>query len=108
MSRAPAGLEWLRRSRSLFGADAVAWRRSATPADAVHLLALRFATTLHPSPGTTTNLLQRLAALEITGGAVYDAMVTLAAVDSSVPLATRDGRAKATYERVGAYLIIVA
>ena len=35
-------------------------------------------------------------------------MVALAAVDSSVPLATRDGRAKATYERVGVHLIIVA
>jgi hypothetical protein len=42
----------------------------------------------------------------ISGGAVYDAIVALAAVDHDAELATRDARAKATYETVGARVVI--
>lgn len=38
----------------------------------------------------------------IAGGAVYDAMIGLAAVAHDRPLATRDRRASDTYELVGA------
>jgi hypothetical protein len=40
------------------------------------------------------------------GGAVYDALVALAAVERSAGLATRDVRAKATYEIVGARVVV--
>jgi len=43
-----------------------------------------------------------LAAMNIAGGAVYDAMVGLAAATNGCVLATRDGRARGTYEMVGA------
>jgi hypothetical protein len=45
--------------------------------------------------------------LEIAGGAVYDALVGLAAAEHGVQLATRDARARATYEAVGARVVIV-
>jgi hypothetical protein len=38
----------------------------------------------------------------VAGGAVYDAVVALAAVEHDAELATRDRRAMATYELVGA------
>lgn len=47
-----------------------------------------------------------LARLGIAGGAVYDALVALAALDHDADLATRDLRAKATYEAVGARVIV--
>lgn len=44
---------------------------------------------------------------DVVGGAVYDAVVALAAVDNDAVLASRDARAQATYERVGARVEIV-
>jgi hypothetical protein len=44
----------------------------------------------------------------IVGGAVYDAMVALAAAEHDAELATRDMRARASYEMVGARVIVVA
>lgn len=41
----------------------------------------------------------------VAGGAVYDALVGLAAVEHGATLATRDGRAAATYEAVGARIV---
>jgi toxin FitB len=46
-----------------------------------------------------------LSELGIAGGAVYDALVGLAAVDHGAMLATRDRRAAATYEAVGARIL---
>jgi predicted nucleic acid-binding protein len=43
--------------------------------------------------------------MEIAGGAVYDALVALAAAEHGADLATRDARAKDTYDRVGAHVI---
>jgi hypothetical protein len=40
------------------------------------------------------------------GGVVYDTLVALAAVEHDADLATRDLRAKATYEAVGARVIV--
>jgi predicted nucleic acid-binding protein len=42
----------------------------------------------------------------IGGGAVYDALVALAAVEHGADLATRDVRAKATYEAIGARVVV--
>jgi predicted nucleic acid-binding protein len=79
-----------------------------TPADAAHLITERFAPPLLLGAATTTDLPGILAGLQVAGGAVYDALVGLAAVEHSAELATRDGRAVATYETVGANTVVVA
>jgi len=43
----------------------------------------------------------------ITGGAVYDAMIGLAAVEHGLELASRDARAQPTYAAVGARVTLV-
>ena len=45
--------------------------------------------------------LDTLVQAGVYGGAVYDGLVGLAAKQASLPLATRDGRAAANYERLG-------
>jgi hypothetical protein len=47
-----------------------------------------------------------LSRLGIAGGAVYDALVALAAVERGAHLATRDLRARASYGTVGARVIV--
>jgi predicted nucleic acid-binding protein len=49
-----------------------------------------------------------LSERHIAGGAVYDALVGLAAADHGLTLATRDARAKPTYEAVGARVVVAA
>ena len=44
--------------------------------------------------------------MDIAGGAVYDALVALAAVEHKVALATRDARARDTYETLGVEVVI--
>lgn len=53
--------------------------------------------------GRIPNVLSRLG---IAGGAVYDALVALAALEHGADLATRDLRAKATYETVGVRVVV--
>jgi toxin FitB len=48
-----------------------------------------------------------LARLGIAGGAVYDALVALAAKEHGAALATRDARARGTYDAVGVTVIVV-
>ncbi|MDN5857516.1 MAG: hypothetical protein L0H84_02740, partial [Pseudonocardia sp.] len=48
-----------------------------------------------------------LAEAGIVGGAVYDGLVALAAVEHDVLLATRDARARSTYEALGARVAVV-
>ncbi len=76
------------------------------PADAAHLIAERFAAPYVPGREVYERLPEMLSRLGIAGGAVYDALVAYAAVDNSATLATRDLRAKATYEMVGARTVI--
>ena len=45
--------------------------------------------------------------LGIAGGTVYDALVALAAKEHGAALATRDARARGTYDAVGVELIVV-
>lgn len=47
-----------------------------------------------------------LGRLGIAGGAVYDALVALAAAEHGADLATRDNRARATYETVGVRVVL--
>jgi predicted nucleic acid-binding protein len=76
------------------------------PEDAARLLRERFAAPLVLSRKAAAKLPDTLGALEISGGAVYDALVALAAVEHGAHLATRDGRARTTYEAIGARVVI--
>lgn len=78
------------------------------PADAARLLGERFVEPLILAPVVAANLPQVLSRLGIAGGAVYDALVGLAAAGHDAELATRDARAKPTYEMVGARVTVVA
>ncbi len=60
----------------------------------------------HAVAETYAVLTRLLGALEISGGAVYDALVGLAAAEHGAQLATRDARARTTYEAVGAQVVI--
>lgn len=79
-----------------------------TPADAAALLRARFGDPLVLPAHESQQLVERLATAGITGGAVHDAMVAFSAVAHSVALATRDARARPTYERLGAQVVVVA
>jgi toxin FitB len=77
------------------------------PADAARLLKARFSTPLVLSSARTRKLPDTLSRLGIAGGAVYDALVALAAKEHGTSLATRDARARGTYDAVGVTLIVV-
>lgn len=77
------------------------------PADAAHLLGERFAHPLLLDPEIAGQLPRVLSRFGVAGGAVYDAMVALAATEHGAELATRDARARATYDAVGARVLIV-
>jgi toxin FitB len=76
------------------------------PEDAARLLRERFSAPLLLSRKVAAKLPDRLSASGISGGAVYDALVGLAAAEHGAQLATRDARARATYEAVGARVVI--
>jgi predicted nucleic acid-binding protein len=78
-----------------------------TPTDAARLMTERFAPALLISARTARRLPQTLARWGIAGGATYDALVALAALDNDTQLATRDARARATYERLGTRVLVV-
>ena len=78
------------------------------PADAARLLTERFAPPPLMAVDTSQQLPNVLASLGIAGGAVYDAMVAIAAAEHHCVLATRDARAKTTYDTVGVQVEIVA
>jgi len=76
------------------------------PADAARLIGERFVDPFVLGPEVARRLPEVLSRLGIVGGAVYDALVALAAVEHGASLATRDTRAKGTYEAVGAHVIV--
>jgi toxin FitB len=77
------------------------------PADAARLLKARFPSPLLLSAPRSRKLPDTLSRLGIAGGAVYDALVALAAKEHNVALATRDARAQGTYDAVGVTVIVV-
>ena len=79
-----------------------------TPKDAARLIYDRFAAPLLLGRRTSRRLPAVISELGIAGGAVYDALVGLAAVQNDAALATRDNRARATYEIVGADVVVAA
>ncbi len=78
------------------------------PLDAVRLLEANFSAPLAAPPDELTSLPRLLAARGISGGAVYDALVGLAARASAVPLLTRDGRAMGTYAALDVEIELVS
>jgi predicted nucleic acid-binding protein len=76
-------------------------------ADAARLLDARFATPLTLSGPSAQAVHATLSLLGIAGGAVYDGLVALAAKEHGVPLATRDARARGTYDAVGVKVVLV-
>lgn len=76
------------------------------PEDAVRLLEERFVAPLALSADAWVRLPALLSAHGIAGGAVYDALVALAALEHGADLATRDARARPTYERLGARIVL--
>lgn len=73
-----------------------------TAHDAARLTEANFDAVL-PLPAREAAVLPRvLAPLGVVGGAVYDALVGLAARAAGVPLLTRDARALGTYAAIGA------
>ena len=78
------------------------------PADAARLLDARFSPPLVLDSSEARKLPRTLSRLGIAGGAVYDALVALAAKEHGAPLATRDSRARGTYEAVGVRVVVVA
>ncbi len=77
------------------------------PADAARLLDARFSSPLVLSSSQARKLPDTLSRLGIAGGAVYDALVALAAKEHGAALATRDARARGTYDAVGVMVIVV-
>jgi len=77
------------------------------PEDAVQLLDRNFDAVLIPKPESIVRIHQLCARSGIAGGAVYDALVGIAAQDHQIELLTRDRRAEGTYQRLGiAYSLI--
>ena len=78
-----------------------------TPADAARLMSVRFEPPLALPAQRSKTLVKRLAERGIAGGAVYDALVGMAALEHDTELGTRDARARATYETLGVRVVIV-
>ena len=76
--------------------------------DAARLLDARFTTPLTLSGPRAQTVHAILSRLGIAGGAVYDGLVALAAREQGVALATRDARARGTYDAVGVKVVLVA
>lgn len=76
------------------------------PADAASLLDERFVEPMLLGDEVARRIPDVLSRPGIAGGAVCDALVALAALEHGATLATRDLRAKATYEAVGARCVI--
>jgi predicted nucleic acid-binding protein len=79
-----------------------------TPATVARLLEASFPHTRFLSTDATTALLSRLAAGDIAGGAVYDALVGAVAAEHRLTLATRDRRAVDTYRSLDVVVELIA
>ncbi|MEN2741070.1 PIN domain-containing protein [Microbacterium sp. X-17] len=77
------------------------------PEDAVLLIEDRFTERVVLAPHRSGEVHRDLARAGISGGATYDGLVALAARDHGAALATRDARARPTYEAVGVQVLVV-
>ena len=74
-------------------------------AAAAHLITVNFPHSRFLSAERCADLVASFAALGISGGAVYDALVGAAAVEHDLPLLTFDRRAEPTYRALGVNLL---
>lgn len=79
-----------------------------SPADAVPLIDENFVQNIVLPPEVTSGAHRTLASLGVSGGATYDGLVALAARHHGLVLATRDARARPTYEAVGVRVEVIA
>lgn len=77
------------------------------PRDAVALIDDSFAEILALSASAARRAHRDLARASISGGAVYDALVAMAAKQHGHVLATRDARAMATYRALRVQVVVV-
>lgn len=75
--------------------------RRRSPADAVRLLTQNFPASVFLTETASRELTTELARLQISGGAVYDALVAAAAREHQHRLLSGDLRARSTYEALG-------
>lgn len=75
--------------------------------DAAHLIDVNFSRMLTLDEDSSATIHRQLAEAGIAGGATYDAMVALTAKRHDLTLATRDGRARSTYEMLGIQVELV-
>lgn len=78
------------------------------PDDAVRLIEANFGHPVSAAVDELERVPRVLAALGIAGGAVYDALVGIAARAAQLPLATRDARALGTYTALGVQVEVIA
>lgn len=79
-----------------------------SPADAIALIDANYPAVLPLQPEIAVRAHAVLQEHGVAGGAVYDGLVALAARAAGVVLATRDVRAAATYEALGAEIELIA
>jgi toxin FitB len=75
---------------------------TVSPAQANIALSSYIGTSLVLSGADLVAVLERVATERVIGGATYDALIALTAVHHEATLLTRDRRAAALYERLGA------
>jgi len=78
------------------------------PSEAVALIDAWFPEVLTLSEALATNVHRQLAGVGVAGGAVYDALVALAAKEHDAVLVTRDARALGTYEAIKVEVEVLA
>jgi len=76
--------------------------------DATMLIDENFMEPLLLSAGGVRNAHRELASRGVVGGAAYDGLVALAAREHGTVLATRDARARSTYEALGVTVELIA
>lgn len=89
-----AGHAWFETFSVLTRLPGAARRDASTVA---RLISANFPHSRFLDEGSTSTLTRELAAMGVSGGAVYDALVAAAAAHHQLPLASRDRRAAETY-----------
>jgi predicted nucleic acid-binding protein len=78
-----------------------------TAEDAAEAIRRRFAPALCLAAGKTRQAPSALASAGVFGGATYDGLIALTALEHRVELVSRDARARAVYQRLGVRVISV-
>jgi len=82
--------------------------RRRSPADVVRILSTNFPASVFLDARQATRLGEELAAHEVAGGSVYDALVGAAARAYGLELASADRRARPVYDALGVDILWVA